>query len=91
MSWLHFLAALACLGGAILQFAVHRAPEVVDTRRSVTIARRLTVAALLVAFLYIMDGHAPKVASLILGLFGLAQMLYAAHNLKLDIKNGTHA
>lgn len=87
----HFLAALACLLAAVMQFGVHRAPEVVDTRKSVTMARRITMVALVVAALYIMAGNPPAAASLILGLFGLGQMLYAAHNLKLDLLDGTHA
>lgn len=86
----HFLAALACLLGALMQLAVHRSPAIVDTRSSVTMARRITMAALVVAVIYIMGGDPPAVVSLILGLLGLAQILYAAHNLKLDL-HGTHA
>lgn len=87
----HYLAAMACLIGALLQIAVHRAPEVVDSRRSVTQARRITIVALLAACMYVLAGQPPTAACVVLGLFGLGQMMYAAHNLKLDLRNGTHA
>lgn len=80
-----YLAALACLLGALLQFAVHRSPDIVDSRRTVTAARRITIASLLIATAYILGGKASNATCLILGLFGLGQMLYAAHNLKLDL------
>lgn len=87
---LHIIAAVFCLLGALMQFAVHRAPEVVDSRTSVTVARKITIATLLMAAVYIFDGYSTTVTSLIMGLIGLGQMLYAAHNLKLDTY-GTHA
>lgn len=87
----HLLAGISCLLGAVMQLAVHRSPDIVDTRKSVTNARRITVVALLVAAAYIYGGNPPPIASLILGLFGMGQMLYAAHNLKLELPDGTHA
>jgi Na+/proline symporter len=91
MSFFMILAGLACLLGALMQWAVHRSPDVVDSRKSVTMARRITIVALLVAALYIFGGDPSTVTCLILGLIGLGQMLYAAHNLKLDLTDGTHA
>lgn len=89
---LHYLAGIACLLGALLQFAVYRSPDVVDSRPSVTMARRITIATLLMAAIYSFAGRHPEpVSSLLLGLLGLAQMLYAAHNLKLTLFDGTHA
>jgi hypothetical protein len=74
-----------------MQFAVHRAPEIVDSRKSVTMARRITMAAMVIAALYIFGGNPSTITSLILGLFGLGQILFAAHNLELDLHDGTHA
>lgn len=85
---LMLLAALACLLGALLQFAVYRSPDIVDRRRSVKNARRITIAALVVAGLYLLFAdNPPTVAGLILGLLGMGQMLYAYHNLDLDKLN----
>lgn len=85
----HTLAALACLVAFVMQYAVHRAPEVQDSRKSVTMARRITLVALLVGALYIFWGNPTPIESLVLGLIGLGQMLYAAHNLQLDLFDGT--
>lgn len=87
----HFLAGLACLLAALMQLAVHRSPEIIDTRKSVTMGRRITMASLSVAAIYIFSSDPPPIASLTMGLFGLGQILYAAHNLGLDHHDGTHA
>lgn len=81
---LQVLAALACLAGAFLQFAVYRAPEIVDIRRSVKAARKITIAALVVAGLYLFNEEVSNVTTLVLGLLAMGQMLYAWHNLDLD-------
>lgn len=81
---MHYIAALSCFLGFVLQIAVCRAPEVEDSRSTVTNARRITIAALAVGAIYC-GTTPPAPASLILGLLGLGQALYALHNLDLDI------
>lgn len=82
---MNYLAALACLLGAILQVAVNRAPDFVDKRKTATTARRIAIVAMFVATFYMLWSEPSTMASLIFGLFGMSQMLFAFHNLKLDL------
>lgn len=76
---------LVLVWAAVLQIAVHRAPEIVETR-SITAARKLAVAGLFVAAVYL--GYlslfgliSPKPLVLALGLSGLSHIAFAVHRL----------
>lgn len=83
---LQIVATLACFLAVILQFAVHRSPDIHDTTLT-GIGRRITMGALLVAGLYCgyhtlnyVAMQAPVV--LIIGLFALGQLLFGLNNLE---------
>jgi hypothetical protein len=83
---LAILAAVTCLLAAFLQFAVHRTPDVEDPVMQ-GCARKITVAALAVAGLYILymvihtEEGPSNVFTLFAGLIALGQLLFAAENL----------
>jgi hypothetical protein len=85
---LQFLAGVACLLAALLQFAVHRSPDCRDTRLR-RMARRIVIASLIIAGLVVLSGTffgvapytLPAVVHMILGLFGLSQIIFAYSDL----------
>lgn len=82
---LQVLAGLACLFAALLHFAVHRSPDVADSKH-IKHARMITLVAMLIAAISIFDsciaGKVWPVLDLVAGLFALGQILYALPHLQ---------
>lgn len=92
---LQVLAGLACILAAVLQYAVHRSPDITSDSVN-TMARRTTVAGLMVAGLYILydlftKGFASPPFCIASGLVALGQMLFASNNLRKGWSHGIHA
>jgi len=87
---LQSLSALVCILAAVLQFAVHRSPDIVDSPLVAT-ARKISTAGLFVAGVYIAyalihHGGTSTPLCLATGLIGLSQMLCALDHLLLDFE-----
>lgn len=82
--FLQILAGLGCLLAALMQFATHRSPDIVDPPQ-IKHARMLTVAAMLIAaFALFGEAHAGReqaLLGLVCGLFALGQILFGLDSL----------
>lgn len=79
------MALAVCVAATIFQFAVYRSPDVQDKFLAHT-GRRLSIVGSVLAVLYLAHGlltgeDTPRVASLILMLYGLSQSLFAVRDL----------
>jgi len=89
---LQIAACILCLFAAILQLAVYRSPDIVDTLLTHT-ARRLNLVALLVCGWYSMYAlvyyvESSTVYSLGCALFAMGQLLFAANSLLKHLEKG---
>jgi hypothetical protein len=78
---LQVMALFACLFATVLQFAVYRSPDCVDSHMT-RMARRIVIAGMFLAVIYAANAlymSAPaNTAFLILALVGMSQGIFAA-------------
>lgn len=83
---LQILAGLACLFGGLLQFAVYRTPDIVDTfvtriGRRIMVGTLITMAVLIAGTVFGDTPTLPLAVYLLFGLTGLSQSLFAMRDL----------
>jgi hypothetical protein len=94
---LQLLAAAACIVAVFLQMALHRSPDIPDSRSS-RYGRRIMMATMVVASLGLVDaalsGKVYPVLSIVAGLTALGQIMFAWDSLETLLErnqDGHHA